>query len=176
MSNMKVSNLDEYDYNVASLFKLDSSDKFGNHGVVHARIVCKHIFLNSKKEVQILSNNLPSKCGELEMYSWEPLQDAVHTFIDKKNGRLKIIVGSQDIDKNTHPLFIKTNKKDNIEIQTADSDKLTVNYSVGDNKMYRFEKDSKADDATAEACANDTFFSRVLSTHFSNNWQSDCKQ
>ena len=166
-------NLIDYDDSVGKLFKMASTSTFGNHGVEHARIVCKHIFLHAKKEVCILSNNLPEDYHDKPMYSWGELQDAVHNFLDVKKGSLRILIASKDDEKifpdsvkQDHKMFANTTNKESISISYIDPSLASCNYTLGDGRMYRFEEDAGAEDAAASACANNSFFGDVLQIHF----------
>lgn len=137
--------LEEYRNLIHSYAEEKKNIEFLNSGEDHALNVFVEIFSHAKNHIRIYAHSLCSEAPNKEEYI-ENLSD----FIEKEGSKLEIIL--QEIDSEAivnSPLFKRLHyhikKKDNVEIYRTDvivyKDVNEVHFTVGDDCMYRVEKD-----------------------------------
>lgn len=160
--------MNEYEELVSEAFRLRSTLPFSNGDAKDARIVIKHLFLNSNKEVIIYSDCLTPYVmigdSNVPMYDWVELQYAAESFLQKdKNTRLRIKVSDEkSACEKSKFLGLVDKYPEQVSIAWGIGRKGS-NFTINDRGGFRLER---GNEHRAVACANDVEFSSALRTVF----------
>ena len=121
----------------------------------HARVILALMFSNAQSEVKILSNTLAGTSNGTEVYSWTPLVNAIKSFLDKKEAKLKILIRGDNIDQDSeaYKLFEKYENKVEIRYRSKKETDITYNdakcdFAITDQSSIRIETDTTAGKAS----------------------------
>ena len=135
---------------------------FHNKGNEHALIIFTNLFVNAKSEIRIAANMLYND----EVVNTKEYINAMHTFLDKHDSHLSILITSmpptdavRNHDKDTsfywmlynHPAYMQNRVviKEGGGNYFRGKDNQQVNFCTCDSMMYRFESDIKQRKAVA---------------------------
>jgi len=171
----------DYQSYIENLAKSGDSMFFQNSGPEHAAVVMTTIFKHSKNHIRIFAGNLNGPVVKNENVALrKAYADELVSFIEERNGTLQILLDEFDKDfligELYSRLFLYTFLySDRVQIKKSKTSHFKPNvkkfhFTVGDNKLFRFEKD------TAKHAAFGSFnhpdFSKDLINFFDAKFES----
>jgi hypothetical protein len=166
---------DSYKQKIQNLAENRVNEMFYNTDAEHATVVLTELIKNAEKYVYIVAENMDPVVTDNEEYL-----KAVDFFLCKKNVKMKILLTDYNKEK-FHSSKIGTllNKYEGIvEIKNSEGKKIKreggipINFTVSDNRAFRFERD--VDNHIAFGNFNDKETASILASTFNNLFPNEC--
>jgi hypothetical protein len=169
------SNIEEYRNYIEQLAIEGKKLTFSNRGEQHALIAISTIFKYSKKELLIFAGDLCGKVATNQLYI-----NNIEKFLNK-NGHIKILLDSysdasnfKETNNSLFEIFKYSNffKPNSIVVKSSKvilklgENSEQIHFTVGDDAMFRLERDTKTFAATGSF--NDIEFCSILKTNFND--------
>lgn len=168
MNEKELSDLQMYDNAISKMAQENSTDIFLNSGDKHAKIIFKHIFFNSKRNIRILANDLNNDVTKSECY-----RNSLLSFLNQPEAKLQVIVTYHSDDKKYSPLFRELYPyKDKITVKSLRRDIIPeYHICIGDDNKYRLEYNTT--ERKAEGCFGDKEYVKTLNNYFAEIWNNN---
>ena len=169
-----IEQIEDYEDLVVKAFANDSDIPLSNRD---ARHLMKHIYLNAKEKVRLLSDHLSISVPgdehnkkEVAVHGWGELIGAAKKFLSSPANSLEILVNNS-IDVINHPLLSSLKDVEGSVIVRKTQSQQPVNFMIGDEKAIRIES-VEANQHRAMACANQPRVAQKFSDVFDELFES----